>query len=67
MARGERPADPAGMNKKVLWMCMAVGSTVGGYLPTLVGQGSFSLASIVGSGLGAVAGVFAAARIDADF
>jgi hypothetical protein len=55
------------MNKKVLWMCMAVGSTIGGYLPTFFGQGSFSLASIVGSGLGGVAGVFAAQRIDADF
>jgi len=55
------------MNKKVLWMCMAVGSTIGGYLPTLVGQGSFSVASIVGSAVGAVAGVFAAQRIDADF
>jgi uncharacterized membrane protein YeaQ/YmgE (transglycosylase-associated protein family) len=60
-------ADPASMNKKVLWMCMAVGSTVGGYLPTFFGEGSFSLASIVGSGIGAVAGVFAAQRIDADF
>jgi hypothetical protein len=60
-------SDPRSMNRKVLWMCMAVGSTVGGYLPTLVGQGSFSLASLVGSALGAVAGVFAAARIDADF
>jgi len=55
------------MNRKVLWMCMAVGSTVGGYLPTFFGQGSFSLASIVGSFLGGVAGVFAAARIEADF
>lgn len=45
---------------------MAVGSTVGGYLPTFFGRGSFSLASILGSGAGAVAGVFAAARIDVD-
>ena len=60
-------ADSPLVNKKVLWMCMAVGSTVGGYLPTFVGQGSFSLASIVGSAVGAVAGVFAASRIDADF
>jgi uncharacterized membrane protein YeaQ/YmgE (transglycosylase-associated protein family) len=67
MARDEHRVDPETMNKKVLWMCMAVGSTVGGYLPTFFGQGSFSLASIVGSGLGAVAGVFAAQRIDADF
>jgi uncharacterized membrane protein YeaQ/YmgE (transglycosylase-associated protein family) len=67
MAPNGRQADPACMNKKVLWMCMAVGSTVGGYLPTFFGQGSFSLASIVGSGIGAVAGVFAAQRIDAEF
>lgn len=60
-------SDPGTMNRKVLWMCMAVGSTIGGYLPTFVGQGSFSLASIIGSGLGGVAGVFAARRIDADF
>jgi hypothetical protein len=67
MVRNGECADPASMNKKVLWMCMAVGSTVGGYLPTFVGQGSLSLAAIVGSGLGGVAGVFAARRIDADF
>ena len=67
MARRRGRADSRVVNKKVLWMCMAVGSTVGGYLPTVVGQGSFSLASIVGSAVGAVAGVFAASRIDADF
>ena len=60
-------SDPPSMNRKVLWMCMAVGSTVGGYLPTFFGQGSFSVASLLGSGVGAVAGVFAARRIDADF
>ncbi len=67
MARRRGRADSRVVNKKVLWMCMAVGSTVGGYLPTFVGQGSFSLASIVGSAVGAVAGVFAASRIDAEF
>jgi outer membrane lipoprotein SlyB len=55
------------MNKRVVAMCVLVGSTVGGYLPTFVGQGSFSAASILGSFLGGVAGVFAATRIDADF
>lgn len=48
-------------------MCVLVGSSVGGYLPTFVGQGSFSVAAIFGSFLGGVAGVFAASRIDADF
>lgn len=60
-------SDSRTMNKKVLWMCMAAGSTVGGYLPTFFGQGSFSIASIFGSFVGGVAGVFAANRIDADF
>jgi hypothetical protein len=54
------------VNKKVLWMCMAVGSTVGGYLPTFFGQSSFGLISIFGSLVGGVAGVFAAQRIDVD-
>lgn len=60
-------SDSRTMNKKVVGMCVIVGSTVGGYLPTFVGQGSFSAASIFGSFLGGVAGVFAATRIDADF
>lgn len=60
-------SDSRTMNKKVVAMCVMVGSTVGGYLPTYVGQGSFSAASIIGSFLGGVAGVFAARRIDADF
>jgi len=67
MERRRAHPDPQTVNRKVLWMCMAVGSTIGGYLPTLVGQGSFSVASLLGSGLGGVAGVLAASRIDADF
>ncbi|HVA32370.1 MAG TPA: hypothetical protein VMU58_13990 [Gaiellaceae bacterium] len=55
------------MNKKVLWMCMAVGSTIGGYLPTLVGYSSLGAVSLICSGIGGIAGVFAASRIDADF
>jgi len=32
-------SDSRTMNKKVVAMCVMVGSTVGGYLPTYVGQG----------------------------
>jgi uncharacterized membrane protein YeaQ/YmgE (transglycosylase-associated protein family) len=56
-----------GMDRKILWMCITVGSTIGGYLPTFLGQGAFSLASFVGGIAGAVAGVWAARRIDASF
>jgi outer membrane lipoprotein SlyB len=67
MARPQTIADPPKVNKKVLGMCILIGSTVGGYLPTFVGQGSLSVASILGSAAGGVAGVLAARRIDADF
>ena len=66
MERARADSDPRKVNKKVLWMCIAVGSTVGGYLPTFFGQSSFGLISIFGSLVGGVAGVFAAQRIDVD-
>jgi uncharacterized membrane protein len=62
-----RGSDPRNVNRKVLWMCMAVGSTIGGYLPTLIGYSSFGVVSLLGSAVGGIAGVFAAQRIDADF
>jgi hypothetical protein len=49
----------------VLWMCLAGGSTVGGFVPVLFGQSSFGLAAIVCSALGAAVGVWAAGRISA--
>ncbi len=63
-ARGRR-SDPEHVDRKVLWICMLAGSTVGGYLPTLIGYSSFGAVSLICSGIGGVAGVFAAARIDA--
>lgn len=44
-------------------MCITVGSTIGGYLPTFIGQSQFSVASILGGLVGGVAGVFVARRI----
>lgn len=51
------------MDKRILWMCLAVGSTVGGLLPEAWGASGFGLESILGSAVGAMAGVWAAARI----
>jgi uncharacterized membrane protein YoaK (UPF0700 family) len=67
MEEARTGSDPKRVNKKVLWMCMAVGSTIGGYIPTFFGQSSFGVVSLLGSAVGAVAGIFAAQRIDADF
>jgi hypothetical protein len=65
MERAGGGPDPQDMDRKILWICMLVGSTIGGYLPTLAGYSSFGAVSLIGSGIGGVAGVFAAARIDA--
>jgi hypothetical protein len=51
------------VDKKVLWICLLVGSTAGGFLPTLFGFSSLGAVSLLFSGVGGVAGVWAAARI----
>ena len=58
-------ADEQAMEKRMLWMCLLVGSTVGGFVPETWGASAFGVASIVGSGIGAIVGVWAAARISA--
>jgi len=55
------------MDRKILFMCITVGSAIGGYLPTFLGQGDFSIASLLGGFVGGVAGVFVARRIDESF
>jgi hypothetical protein len=51
------------MDKRVLWMCIAVGSTLGGLIPQAWGASGFGLAAILGSAAGGVAGVWLAARL----
>lgn len=47
----------------MLWMCIGVGSTAGGFVPMLFGQSSFSAASLLGSVVGCFAGIWLAARV----
>lgn len=51
------------MDKRVLWLCMLAGSTVGGFLPELWGASAFGASSLLLSAIGAIAGVLVAARI----
>jgi uncharacterized membrane protein YeaQ/YmgE (transglycosylase-associated protein family) len=51
------------MDRRVLWLCLAVGTTVGGFLPEAWGASGFGLASLVFSALGGIVGVWVAARI----
>jgi len=46
------------MDKRVIMLGMVIGSTIGGYLPTIFGAGIFSLYSILGTVLGGVLGIW---------
>ena len=58
-------ADKQAVEKRILWMCLVVGSTLGGFVPEAWGASGFGVASIVGSAIGGIVGVWAAARISA--
>ena len=44
-------------------MSVGLGSTVGGFVPMLFGQSSFSMLSLLGSVVGCFAGIWLAARV----
>ncbi|MDQ2932918.1 MAG: hypothetical protein M3Q80_00865 [bacterium] len=45
--------------KTLIWIGVFIGSTLGGWIPTLWGAGIFSFSGIIGSMLGGVAGIWA--------
>lgn len=52
------------MNTKTLvWIGMAIGSTVGGYIPSIWGSGIFSMSSIFFSAVGAITGIYAGYKL----
>jgi hypothetical protein len=65
MKTPHRRADHGQMDRRVLWMCIGLGSTAGGFVPMLFGQSSFSAASLLGSVVGCFAGIWLAARVSA--
>jgi hypothetical protein len=56
-------ADGLVMGRSVIWLCVLVGSTIGGLVPALWGGSAFGLSSLALSALGGAAGVFAGARL----
>jgi len=44
--------------RPLVWIGMAVGSTLGGFIPNLWGAGMFSISGIFFSGVGAIAGIY---------
>ena len=45
-------------SKKLIWLLMIIGYTVGGYVPKLWGAGLFSFSSILFGALGAFLGIW---------
>jgi hypothetical protein len=56
-------ADQFGMGRSVIGMCATFGMVLGGFIPEMWGAGSFSVQSLLFSGLGGVAGIWAGVRI----
>jgi hypothetical protein len=53
------------MERRVIWLCAAVGGTIGSFVPALWGASDMSAASIVFGLIGGVAGVMFGARLAA--
>jgi len=51
------------MDTRIRWICILVGSTVGGLVPEAWGASAFGLASLVFGAFGALAGIWVAARL----
>lgn len=49
--------------RTLIWIGVAVGSTVGGFIPTLWGVGFFSFSSMFFSAVGAFAGIWLGYRL----
>ncbi len=50
-------------SKQLIWIGMAVGSTIGGLIPDIWGADIFSISSIIFSGAGAIAGIYVGFKI----
>jgi len=53
------------MDRRVIGLCVLVGSTLGGFVPEVWGASAFGLVAFLGGGLGALVGVWAGRRIGA--
>ena len=51
-------------SKKLVWVFMVVGSTIGGYIPTLWGDGFLSMSSVLLSAVGGILGIWIAFKLN---
>ena len=60
-----RPTDVQTMDKRVIWLFVLGGTTVGGFAPEAWGGSAFGLASIALALVGGIAGLWLGARVAA--
>jgi hypothetical protein len=53
------------MERRVIWLSVAIGGTIGSFVPALWGSSEMSLASILFGAIGSVVGVVLGARLAA--
>ncbi len=49
--------------KKLIWFGLFVGSTIGGFVPSLWGSGLFSFVGIIGNAVGGILGIWAGFKL----
>ncbi len=50
------------MTKKLIYLFLFIGSTIGGYAPLLWGGSAFSMSSLILSGVGGLVGIYVGYR-----
>jgi hypothetical protein len=53
--------------KSLIWIGMFIGSTLGGYIPTLFGGSVLDVASVFGSAIGGILGIWAGYKLSHQF
>lgn len=51
------------MEKKLIWLGLAVGSAIGGYIPSLWGEGAFSMSGVILTAVGGFLGIWFGYRL----
>ena len=49
--------------KKLIWLRLFVGSTVGGFIPSLWGSDLISMSGVIGSAIGGIIGIWLGFRL----
>jgi hypothetical protein len=50
-------------SKRLMWLFVFIGGTIGSYIPVLWGDNAFSFASILCGGIGSIIGIYVAFKL----